>query len=872
VLASCVLILGTCGLPQQGQSPSQPKPQILIEGCDAWTNQQVCETSHEITVWAPTENSHELILPGWKVLSTAKRLSGLATRLRPELETKTSRLTLFTDGQELAVAEIRATTTSTRVEALLAKMPIEDLTHLVATQSPWARAKATDALRRRLYSISPDLALSTTISLAHFHKATGDQLSETRFKGVASLIYVDQGRFPTARKLLESLPPSSEADAWAQILAGYYNAIVDRETGRTRSSVERLMRVREIAEKVGRTSSARNATQVMLPLLQDAGYEHLIEQEEDLLLTQAPDLPCSIKYSILTNIAWARLLRREVAIAVDFVPLRRTESHGRTTQALLEQALELVPKCRPRDAHNTYLNLALAALQDQRLADAQRYLNAVPREFEDPKHQVFARLLSARVAILSGRPSSTQAELEALVSADGLTPLERWQALTSLGQVLESISVLDAIDVYRRAETLAEQISREARILSRQRSLVLRTLPSARALVDLLTNESRSAEALAVATNAWRRGTTVRASTLMLGQPGSGERAAFERQLGAYVRARSQLESLRHDLWSEPADEGADKRAQLAHLEVEVARRLNDALESIPSSNRAVPVRDATNIARLTMFPGRKTWKLFLEHRSKLHLAELQPLETPPELPNTLYRSLQAPQILDRLRVRHVGHEMQLSEMDIHGTPLGLQVGLESEWGGAPTPSTRPSTTALLLDDGSAHLAVDEELTAAAGALARRGVSVKLLNGAEASREQVLQSIAAADILHFAGHAIRDDRVLRTGLRLGDDSWITVGDVLALERVPREVILTACETGAQDTRTPSWSLAEAFVAAGANEVLATTRKVNATAARRVGSAIHTRDEPLSMRLVQVLKNLHADDPSFDWSAYRVFVR
>ncbi|MEQ1505161.1 MAG: CHAT domain-containing protein [Myxococcota bacterium] len=97
------------------------------------------------------------------------------------------------------------------------------------------------------------------------------------------------------------------------------------------------------------------------------------------------------------------------------------------------------------------------------------------------------------------------------------------------------------------------------------------------------------------------------------------------------------------------------------------------------------------------------------------------------------------------------------------------------------------------------------------------------LSGEEATAAAAAEAIARADWLHFSGHAQADDG-WKSHLALAGDDILDVAAVLALPSVPRVVVLNACETGRQSGAS-SLGIAQAFVAAGSEAVVATSRTV-----------------------------------------------
>ena len=74
-------------------------------------------------------------------------------------------------------------------------------------------------------------------------------------------------------------------------------------------------------------------------------------------------------------------------------------------------------------------------------------------------------------------------------------------------------------------------------------------------------------------------------------------------------------------------------------------------------------------------------------------------------------------------------------------------------------------------------------------------------------------------MFHYAGHGQSGER-LQSVLRLAQDTKLTTADILALPGVPRRVMLSACEGAATRDQDGGVTLADAFITAGAEAVVA----------------------------------------------------
>jgi CHAT domain-containing protein len=103
---------------------------------------------------------------------------------------------------------------------------------------------------------------------------------------------------------------------------------------------------------------------------------------------------------------------------------------------------------------------------------------------------------------------------------------------------------------------------------------------------------------------------------------------------------------------------------------------------------------------------------------------------------------------------------------------------------------------------------------------------------------------AAPDLFHYAGHAVPEGSAqapsrdgITGALLLADDGQFLVTDILALRSAPRVVVLSACESaGAAE----GFGLAQAFLAAGAEAVIATSRPIPDGSGKALLLALHAR--------------------------------
>ncbi|MEM7356202.1 MAG: CHAT domain-containing protein, partial [Acidobacteriota bacterium] len=104
----------------------------------------------------------------------------------------------------------------------------------------------------------------------------------------------------------------------------------------------------------------------------------------------------------------------------------------------------------------------------------------------------------------------------------------------------------------------------------------------------------------------------------------------------------------------------------------------------------------------------------------------------------------------------------------------------------------------------------------------------------------------------------------------------TIGDILALDRVPGRVVLSSCESARSDVDAPTAGvagLAQAFLAVGSHSVIAATRPIADETARALAEALYPAllsagTDPAALRQAQL--TLYRRQPRIDWASFRAF--
>jgi hypothetical protein len=245
-----------------------------------------------------------------------------------------------------------------------------------------------------------------------------------------------------------------------------------------------------------------------------------------------------------------------------------------------------------------------------------------------------------------------------------------------------------------------------------------------------------------------------------------------------------------------------------------------------------------------------------------------------------------------------------LAALDLHalpfrGAPLlahaevtyGVDRGEASSLGGPPlippTPAAdlpRPPRALLLVDPRGNLASAAQEGDRVRAALVAAGWEVDELRHEAATREAVLGRLASGrfELLHYAGHAaFLGASGWQSRLLLAWGGSVGVVDLLGLPRAPRLVVLSACESAATDPRDQplGMNLANAFLAAGSELVIASERAVDDRVAEAIMARLYAREalDPASVGAAALVRALGRAElatraeATSDWAVFRALV-
>jgi CHAT domain-containing protein len=233
----------------------------------------------------------------------------------------------------------------------------------------------------------------------------------------------------------------------------------------------------------------------------------------------------------------------------------------------------------------------------------------------------------------------------------------------------------------------------------------------------------------------------------------------------------------------------------------------------------------------------------------------------------------------------------ELAELDVHAMSIGgrplverVPVAYTLEPSSAPkgdVGARSPPDSVVVIGNPRGDLPRAE---VEATEVAERFPGSRLLLGNQASRSALSSELTSAHLLHFAGHG-RAGGVDGTdsALMLSADHFLALGDVLALERVPNFVVLSACSSGLSTDRGAGLSIGQAFILAGAHAVIAASRAISDSESERFTRALY--DHLLGAERSHTLPSgSHAwaaalratalefqGDPAMDWASVRLLL-
>ena len=742
------------------------------------------------------------------------------------------------------------------------------------------------AATKRLHVLvsSPGGQASWSLSFAQ-QAGQSDLLRDVGRKLVLVHSEITEGRLATARKSLRAIRLPSRAPAESRYEVTYYRAMLAEREGDYRSAMAEAQEAEEIAERVQMERYRWMAEQRKGLLLTAVGrFSDAVQlfsrlRREPLALT-----PCE-EAQVPRNQAWAMLLANEAG-----------ERLGDPTPHL-ETALAIFETCekfRPGQRMSILIDLAMAHLQEGRLTQAKDLLAQARGLDRDPRllNLLWYLDLEARISLRERRPTEALrlfGRIEEAAATAG-SPDYLLRAAFGKAQSQRDLGKADAaLEILRKAETLLDEQSLHIPLQEGRETFMATRHAVVNLHVELLLDQGRNAEALDLARHARSRLLRQLERSQSLASLALDEKARWERLVAAYRERRAALEERAKDEWRLPTDQALRAEAVTAAEAEEVKKILDEAFQVLP---RERP-REKSPLPRpgeliLAYHPLTRGWAGFAADGGpvQVHHFELPPdLTRRDQLAARLLLPFQASiERAERIRILPSG---SLQAVDFHALPFGGDILLAKapvvyglDLPVPPVPEKARTRHALLVADTRDNLqgALDESRQVLK--ILRSGPqpwTTEELKGEEASVEAVRKQLASADLLHYAGHgSFSGFGGWNSSLLLADETQLTLGDLLALDRVPAWVVLSACNSGRSSTKVPveSMGLAQAFILAGSRAVIASIRPVKDSDLPAFFPELYREwdrePDDLALALKRAQLSWRKRHPRADWQSFRLF--
>ena len=764
----------------------------------------------------------------------------------------------------------------------------------IETSEPVHKGSALSALARFLPSTDGEIVekLSEAVTL---HR-DWSQLRELA-KDTAMLVDYDfsQRDLGTVRERIATLSEtlSEHAPAEAKFQLFYLRGMLMSEEGNYRAALLQLRRAIDLAERLD-LSKGTLAKQVLAATLRRLGrYDDVLQLFDEFSEEIAP-APCD-RAEFLTNYTWTLILS---PIPQETDPV-----------SLIEDALQLLERhdcSRNQLELDLHLNLALAHVnsplpepsetgEDPPIRKAQEALAEADALIADANsfHQLWRQDIAGRIDLYHGvglEALDSYREMERL-AAQAFFPEGEWRAKIGQAQAHQILEDLEsAQEALVAAEGLLDEHHLDVPLDEGRAAFASQRETGAKLHLNLLLRLGRDDEALAVARRSRARVLRALRDGHRLAQLTPEEQQPWNQAIAKYHQLRAQIETATAEARGLSVTQESRERQRIAEWSQEARRLLDHAFSALRGSNSSLPpLREGELVLGYHPLPEGE-WVGFAATRTKTesHRFTLPEGLTQKNAPDELSARLlepfrQAIHDAERIRILPYG---ELITVDFHALPFAGDVLLAEGpvvYGLDLTPTAGEQTTsrrALVMPPAplSGLLAAQAEAEAVADVLSSLPApyNVHLLAMEHATPISVHSLLESGfDLMHFSGHGKFEGTYgWDSALDLGERNRLTLGDILALERAPRQVVLSSCETGQQSSEAPvaSLGLAQAFLVAGAQSVVAAVRPVGDSDTAALFRDFYRAwdadtDLATELRRVQLLRRTQTTDSG--WESFRV---
>lgn len=672
-----------------------------------------------------------------------------------------------------------------------------------------------------------------------------------------------------ARRLLDALQPGAYPAGEARRL--YFLGRIAMKGGDLRAGLRHLRAAEALGRKIGLDSQAVYVRLGIAQALHRLGRTPAALTQLEGLLAQ-PDLTPCVRALVLTNSGWFRHVAGEQHGQIDPVAVQHLKAAADGYETRCQRPGELAP---------ARINLLLACLAAGDLACATAQRAALQTAAVPPRYAPWLHDVDGRRALAAGQADAALTHYTALTrdSDTALRPDLLWRAHVGRAEALIALGRLQpARDALEAAERLLDERLKGVPLHEGRESFVADRDRSARLLIDVLLRLDAPAAAFDAARRARARVLNALRMAERLADAEPAVRARRDAALAAYRRTRDAL----------MADTARDAERSATALTAARAKRqaqaaaaqeqLDTAFADVRGAWAPTP-RPADRLSVL-YHPTAQGWVGFAA-RGRTVTARRLTAWQPTDSADRLGAALLDPFAAELRAARRVEfmpfgatRALDLHALPFNGRPLAdvAAISYVLDLPAGPRPPARKA--AVVIADPRGDLPAARQEADAVAALLTPRFTVEQIRGAAADPAALRRAAEHAEVLHYAGHGVfKGAHGWQSVLPLADGQSVGVGDILALRAAPRLVVLSGCETGrAAAGAVESLGLGQAFVAAGARDVIAAVRPVPDTDASRLIVAFHTeraRGIAVDEALGRAQRSLRTQAPAADWAAFRL---
>lgn len=723
------------------------------------------------------------------------------------------------------------------------------------------------------------------------------------------------GRLDLAEELLEHVRPSAERYPEGSAAWAIYHGHVLAQRGQLVEAAKAYRDGGRYAVRVGDAGLQIDALSAYALALAELGYFEAALRWGSQAIDQArAEGRLADQVAVMTTVARMSLQLREA---------------GRTDQdpgPLLRETLELAAAA-PDDVDTGEVEPARLWLAKLAFVDGDPGLALDHLRDLDPSRLSHDELVEAQdvrlVASIARGASAVEIEAELArledLAARVTSPGATWLATVRRGQVLERHGDLDgAEEAYEHGEDLLDDLIPLSFLGVQAEVAPARRLEGTQRLVSLLLRRGRPEQAFCVLRQAQTRlGQLARLFPRLDPKAQETLRPIVEE----YFSAKRDQEALLRNAEERSTENRERARLEAARRQEELLRHALDILvtqgdyRARPSCEELSPRQEGELL--LGLYPHHDRLLVLVQddegttYRRLSNYRALTDSDDARWLGHVLLDPLEA-RLARAKRVRVLASG-EAAAIDVHALPFGERLLVEQipVVYGLDLPPLAPRgyssgrIDALVLEDELAE-GTEAEASAVQAALEVGGTAVQRVRSGEWTADRLRKALSEVDHFHYAGHAYHGAGALRRPLHIvgkedglshrwppypggaaAEPSYIPLGraerldvqDILMMEEVPRTVVLMGCTTAARDERFAygGFSLATAFLGAGAEAVVASTREIDGVEASLVGQGLYTEvggrwlAEPGSWFMHAIQRARRAGLPEGAVRDYRVLV-